>query len=245
MNCEKCQELLSEFLDEAMSDADRASFNRHLEECLPCYNVHAELNSIVSFCREHRAEYEAPPNERALWLRIRNTVENEYARASTQTTVQPTRSESWVKHFWGRSWQLSFAQMMMAVIAIIVFASLATVLGLRGLKNSSQSATDLNSTGSQSFAMAGANNASKDFGVRDNVWQQQQIKFLTEVVEQRKAHWNPQVRVDFERNLDLLDETVNESLQRLAQHPHDDVTEEMLNAALNDKMQLLKEFSDL
>ncbi|HKC62053.1 MAG TPA: hypothetical protein VKB86_00340, partial [Pyrinomonadaceae bacterium] len=110
---------------------------------------------------------------------------------------------------------------------------------------SSNGATDLNSTGSQNFAMTGTNNASKDFGVRDNFWQQQQIKFLTEVVEQHKAHWNPQVRADFERNLNLLDETVNESLQRLSQHPHDDVTEEMLNAALNDKMQLLKEFSDL
>ena len=245
MKCEKCQELLGDFLDDAMSDADRASFNRHLEECLPCYNVHAELNSIVSFCCEHRGEYDAPPNERALWLRIRNTVESEYARSANQTSAERAQRKSFVKHFWGRSWQLSFAQMMMAVIAIVVFASLTTILSLRGLKNSSESATDLNSTGSQSFAMAGANNASKDFGVRDNVWQQQQIKFLTEVVEQRKGHWNPQVRADFERNLNLLDETVNESLQRLSVHPHDDVTEEMLNAALNDKMQLLKEFSDL
>lgn len=245
MNCEKCQELLSEFLDDAMNDADRASFNRHLEECLPCYNVHAELNTIVSFCREQRGEHDAPPNESALWLRIRNTVEGEHARSINQTSAKPPQRESFVKHFWGRSWQLSFAQMMTAIIAIVVFASLATVLSLRGLKNSSESATDLNSTGSQSFAMAGAANGSKDFGVRDNVWQQQQIRFLTEVVDQRKTHWNPQVRADFERNLNLLDETVSESLQRLQQHPHDDVTEEMLNAALNDKMQLLKEFSDL
>ena len=50
---------------------------------------------------------------------------------------------------------------------------------------------------------------------------------------------------DFERNLTLLDQTVDESLQKLTQHPHDEVTEEMLNSALNDKMQLLKEFSDL
>lgn len=242
MNCEKCQELLSDFLDDAMTDAERASFNAHLEECLPCYNVHAELNSIVSFCREHRGEYDAPPNEHALWLRIRNTVESEFARASTQASAPPQR-QSWVKHFWGRSWQLSFVQMVTAVIAIVVFASLATVLSLRGLKNRSESATDLSSTGSQNFAMTG--NAPKDLGVRDNVWQQQQIKFLTEVVDQRKTHWNPQVREDFERDLNLLDQTVNESLQRLQQHPHDEVTEEMLNAALNDKMQLLREFSDL
>src|ERR687883_2043612 len=103
MNCEKCQELLSDFLDEAMTDADRAAFNVHLEECLPCYNVHAELNSIVSFCRDHRGEYDAPPNERALWLRIRNTVESEFAGASAQASAQPAaQRDSWVKHFWGR-----------------------------------------------------------------------------------------------------------------------------------------------
>lgn len=245
MNCEKCQELLSDFLDEAMGDADRASFNRHLEECLPCFNVHAELNSIVSFCREHRGEHDAPPNERALWLRIRNTVEGEYARPIAQNSAELLQRESWLKHFLGRSWQLSFAQMVTAVVGIVVFASLATILSLRGLKNSSSGATDLSHTGSQTIAVAGTNNGLKPFEERDNVWQQQQIKFLTEEVEQRKAHWNPQVRVDFERNLQLLDDTVNESLQRLQQHPHDDVTEEMLNAALNDKMQLLKEFSDL
>src|ERR687884_316410 len=128
MNCEKCQKLLSDFLDDAMTDAERASFNAHLEECLPCYNVHAELDSIVSFCREHRGEYDAPPNESALWLRIRNTVEGEYARAAGQTNATHARRESWARRMMGRSWQLSFAQMVMAVAGIIVFASLATVL---------------------------------------------------------------------------------------------------------------------
>ena len=56
MNCEKCQELLSDFLDDAMTTSDRAEFSAHLEECLPCFNVHAEMNSIVTFCREHRGE---------------------------------------------------------------------------------------------------------------------------------------------------------------------------------------------
>ena len=78
MNCEKCQDLLSDFLDGALSGDDHATLSSHLEECLPCLNVHSELSSIVTFCREHRGEYVAPPNERALWLRIQNTVESEF-----------------------------------------------------------------------------------------------------------------------------------------------------------------------
>lgn len=248
MNCEKCQEILSDFLDDAMSDADRATFNAHLEECLPCFNVHAELNSIVSYCRDHRGEYDAPPNETALWLRIRNTIESAPLASAAQNPARQVQRQSWWSRIVGRSWELSLPQMATAVVAIIVFASLATVFGLRSLQNNSSTASaNLNSSGSQSVALTGSPNrgVSKVFEPKDRLWQQQQINYLTQVVEQRKAHWNPQVRADFERNLDLLDETVSESLEKLSTHPHDDVMEEMLNSALNDKVQLLKEFSDL
>jgi hypothetical protein len=38
---------------------------------------------------------------------------------------------------------------------------------------------------------------------------------------------------------------VNNSLSELNRNPHDEVSEEMLNAALNEKLALLKEFADL
>jgi hypothetical protein len=248
MNCEKCQELLSDFLDDALSDADHASFSAHLEECLQCFHAHAELDSIVSFCRETRGQYDAPPNEPAMWLRIRNTIESQQSfalNATAQNSTPGTERESWLKHAFGRSWQLSFAQMVTAVIGIVVFASLATVLSLRGLKSNPSNVADVNYTGSTPLALTGER-GSESFQPKDKIiLQQQEMQYLIQVVDQHKAHWNTQVRQDFERNLTLLDQTVNESLQRLTQHPHDEVTEEMLNSALNDKMQLLKEFSDL
>ena len=244
MNCEKCQELLSDFLDGAMMDADRATFDAHLKECLPCFNVHAEMNSIVTFCRETRGEYLAPPNAQALWLRILNTVESEQAidaRAATANLTGARGRESWWSRMMGRSWELSLPQVAMAVVAIVVLASLATVFSLRGLEKDVAnlgSAVVSNGDSRAGAPAAALMNTNYD-------WQQQQIKYWNQVVEQRKANWNPQVRADFERNLSLLDETVRESLDKLSQQPHDDVTEEMLNSALNDKMQLLKEFSDL
>lgn len=247
MNCEKCQELLSDFLDDTMSDSERVTFNAHLEECIQCYNAHADLNSVVSFCRESRGQYDAPPNERALWLRIRNTVESEsVAHASAQNPARQARRKSWLSRSMRRSWELSFSQMVTAVVAIVIFASLATVFSVRSLQNNSGSATaNLNSTGVQTVALTTNDGGTQVFELKDRPWQQQQINYLTRVVEERKSHWNPQVRADFERNLDLLDQTVKESLQKLSAHPHDEVTEEMLNAAINDKMQLLSEFSDL
>jgi len=247
MNCEKCQEQLSDFLDGALSDAESASFSIHLEECLECFNVHAELDSIVVFCRDTRGEYDAPPNEHALWLRIRNTIESQpLAQAAARNSTRTAQRESWFKHALGRSWQLSFGQMVTAVVGIIIFASLATVVSLRTLKSGNPgAATEQYATGGNgTVALMGPKDGAKNSEASD-IWQQQQIKYLIQVVDQHKVHWNPQVRADFERNLTLLDETVNESMRRLSAHPHDEVTEEMLNSALNDKMQLLQEFSDL
>ena len=191
------------------------------------------MSSIVSFCRESRGQYDAPPNDQALWLRIRNTVESEHVtNAAAQNPTRQARRESWLSRSMRRSWELSFSQMVTAVVAIIIFASLATVFSLRSLQNNSGSATtNLNSTGGQTVALTTSNGGAQVFELKDRPWQQQQINYLTQVVEQHKSHWNPQVRADFERNLDLLDQTVNESLQKLSVHPHDDVTEEMLNAA--------------
>ncbi|MBA2733681.1 MAG: zf-HC2 domain-containing protein [Acidobacteria bacterium] len=250
MNCDKCQELLSDFLDGVMNGDDQATFNSHLEECFPCFNVHAEMNSIVSFCRENRGEYPAPPNEQAMWVRIRNTVEiesNAAANAAAQNPTPAARRESWWSRMMERSWELSLPQVAAAVVAIIVIASLATVFGLRGFqKTGTENSIALTGTSNRGgVALAGdMKNADLNGRLRQ---QQQQIKYWSQIVEERKVNWNPQVRADFEQNLNLLDETVEESLQKLSARPseHDEVTEEMLNSALNDKMQLLKEFSDL
>jgi hypothetical protein len=53
------------------------------------------------------------------------------------------------------------------------------------------------------------------------------------------------MRETFDRNLQVIDQTVNDSLNSLSQNPHDEVSEEMLNAALNEKLSLLKEFAEL
>jgi len=53
------------------------------------------------------------------------------------------------------------------------------------------------------------------------------------------------MRETFDRNLKVIDQTVNDSMDSLAQNPQDDVSEEMLNTALNEKLSLLKEFAEL
>jgi hypothetical protein len=82
--------------------------------------------------------------------------------------------------------------------------------------------------------------------VKDRYRQQQQvIDYWNERVELNKARWNPQMRETFDKNMGVIDAAVNDSMRQLTQNPHDEVSEEILNAALTDKVELLKEFAAL
>lgn len=71
------------------------------------------------------------------------------------------------------------------------------------------------------------------------------IEYLKQRVDERKVRWNPRMRQAYEQNMSVIDQTVNEMLQDLDRRPHDEVSEKALNAAMRDKMELLKEFSEL
>ena len=232
MNCEKCQDLISDFLDGALSHEDQTMLSAHLGECLDCADVRNDLQSIVGFCRTHRGEYAAPPNEKALWQRIRNMIEA--GTSDVSVTPAPVRRRVW-SNWVGRSWELSFPQLAASVAVIVLVVSLSTVVGLRRYQTGSPGAAG----GPESLSIAAA-------GVRDRVAKQQQlISYWNQRVEFNKARWSSEMRETFDRNLAVIDQTVNESMNSLTQNPHDDVSEEMLNAALNEKLSLLKEFADL
>jgi len=236
MNCEKCQDLISDFLDGALSNEDQTMLSSHLEECLECDRVRGDLQSIVGFCRAHRGEYDAPPNEKALWQRIRNVIAA--GAGPVAMTPEPARRNFW-KNWVGRSWELSFPQLVASVAAIVLVVSLSTAVGLRRYQSGVASAPPVPSSRQESLSVAAAN-------VRERVSHQQElISYWNQRVEFNKARWSPQMRETFDRNLKVIDQTVNDSFDALSQNPHDEVSEEMLNTALSEKLSLLKEFAEL
>ena len=237
MNCEKCQELIGDLVDGGLSHEDESTLNLHLEECLACADVRNDLQSIVAFCKLHRGEYSAPPNEKALWLRIRNMIDAGSPTSNSERHPRDKR-KGFLTGWLSRSWELSMPQLAASTAAIILVVSLATVVGLRRW-DSSRSA-NLNTEAPSARLAATADT------IRDRMWQQQQaINYWNQRVEMNKARWNPQMRETFDRNLQVIDQTVNDSINELSRNPHDEISEEVLNAALNEKLALLKEFSDL
>ena len=244
MNCEKCQELLSDYLDGALGDEQHQLLSAHLEACLECFHVRSELDQIVSFCRDARGQYDAPPNERALWLRIRNTIEASVpaTTASAQVSGASRARLGWWDRLMDRHWELSLPQLAAAVSVIVIAVALGTSFSLKQTQGDSAT-TPVVASRPQSSAQTSATAYDPDVDARVRR-QQVSIDYLYGRVSERKGRWNPQMRDAFERNLNVLDQAVEDSRRRLKSNPHDEISEEMLNAALNDKMELLKEFSD-
>ncbi|HEY5885955.1 MAG TPA: zf-HC2 domain-containing protein [Pyrinomonadaceae bacterium] len=235
MNCEKCQDLISDLVDGSLSQDERKTLSSHLDECLQCADVRSDLHSILSFCRSQRGQYDAPPNEQALWLRIRNVIEADLSPA-TAMPVPATAQRSWTSWI-GKTWELSFPQLAAAAAVIILVVSLSTVVGLRRWQTNGVNA--IAAPGVANLSIATEN-------LRSRISQQQQaISYWNQRIEYNKARWSPQMRETFDRNLKVIDDTVNASFENLSQNPHDEVSEEMLNAALNEKLSLLKEFAEL
>lgn len=236
MNCEKCQDLISDFLDGALSREDQSTLNAHLEECLGCADVRNDLQSIVGFCQTNRGEYAAPPNEKALWLRIRNMIESGAGLVAAPAPGKGSSGNSW-KSWTGRSWELSFSQLVASAAVIVLVVSLSTIVGLRRYQSGEVKSNA--PSGAASLSLAAAK-------VRDRISQRQQlISFWNQRVEYNKARWSPEMRETFDRNLQVIDQALNESINSLSQNPDDEVSEEMMNAALNEKLSLLKEFAEL
>ena len=228
MNCETCQELIHDLIDGSITQRDEFTLNTHLKECLDCDSVRQDLAAIVGFCRTQRGQYEAPPNEQALWLRIRNSIEAEIP-SRTAVTAEPRRSL--LNRLMGHTWELSFPQLAASTAAIVLLVSLVTVVGLRRW----------GAPGTPSVTpQAEASEVADRFSQRRQV-----IDYWNARVELNKARWSPEMRETFERNMKVIDQAVADSLNELNRNPHDEVSEQMLNESLNDKLALLKEFSDL
>ena len=228
MNCEICQELIHDLIDGSISRSDESILNTHLKECLDCESVRQDLVSIVGLSRSQRGLYEAPPNEQALWLRIRNVIE---AELPNRVVSEPEPRRSFLGRLMGHSWELSLPQLAASTVAIVLLVSLATVVGLRRWTNPELAPTQIQAEASN---------------VKERIWQQQQvINYWNQRVELKKVRWSPEMREAFERTLSALDQDVANSLNELSRNPHDEVSEQLLNKSLNDKVAFLKDFSDL
>jgi hypothetical protein len=233
MNCEKCQEMLSEFLDGTLGHSEHAAVGAHMAACALCAAAREDFHAIIAAARDARGQLFVPTDERALWLRVREEVEAE------SRPVRRARAASPSAGFWSRlkglRWEFSLPQLAVGAAALVVAAASLTALGVRYA-----------TTNAPAGRVASVRRVVSDDSYPRTYLEPHEasLRYWEQRVEARKASWNPRMRASFDRSVYFLDQSVNDSLNDLRQNPHDEVAEETLNAALRDKIELLREFGE-
>lgn len=253
MNCEHCQELISAFLDNELDDTISANVQTHLGMCAECAKVCEDFAMILDFCHvEEPVQHEiVPPNSQALWCRINNVIENEI---KTELKIEEQKKQEQtqeIKQGWfSKVWQLSFSQATSAVLGIALISSLLTVVGIKNYNSAKNDDFASNASTAPTFfdrALAKIGLIESQQQIRDRKMQEQKaaIAYWNNRVQARRLQWDENLRKAFDRNLNEIDQAVNEYTLILQENPQDELSGEMLDTTLNEKMDLLREFSDL
>jgi len=240
MDCSECNELLSSFMDTELDEPRAALVREHLAACAGCAKICEELAEIVDVCKSGDPDDIVPPNSKAMWCRINNILESEI-KPELLPKIEDTRR---------RIWRFTLPQLAAAMVTIALVSSLVTVVAIRNYM--SAAADDFASRSAESqtmlerlMAKVGLGDSPQRARERRLAQQNAAIEYWDRRVQDRRAQWDARMRDAFDKNLNLVNDSVNEYTSILQQDPDDEITGEMLDSALDDKMSLLREFAEL
>jgi hypothetical protein len=240
MNCEECRSAISPLLDDELDAMQAEGVREHLALCLACAAVCEEIASIFDACRADDADLLAPPNSPALWRRISNVIESEMAPPAKPEPEPPQR----------RFWRFTLPQLASGFALIAIVSSLLTIIGIRSYSRPEAGVSAMRSSSEETafekiLGKVGLIDTPLQARERHFAEQQKAIEYWNARVEMRRAEWNERTREAFDRNMRVIDQSVAQYTNILQQDPDDDLSAEMLDAVLTDKMNLLRDFSDL
>jgi hypothetical protein len=240
MHCDECNELLSSFMDNDLDKVRADAVREHLALCESCAKICEELAAIIDVCRSESPNEIVPPNSQALWCRINNIIESELKPEPLPKVEEPRR----------RFWRFSLPQLAAAVLCIALMSSVLTVVVIRNYRGPGDDDFTTRSLESQTLAerlMAkiGLIETPQKARERRIAEQQAVIDYWNKRVQDRRSQWDAKMRDAFDRNLTIIDESVNDYKVILQQNPDDEITGEMLDSALDEKTSLLRQFAEL
>jgi len=251
MNCEQCQELISLFLDNELDEKNSSGVRTHIALCAGCGKICEEFAMILDFCALEEADIAPPPNSKALWCRINNIIESDFEPEIRAEIQKAPVEKGLLTKIRRDNWQFSFSQVLTSVLGIALISSLLTFVGFKNYTAADGgNYTAANATVAPTvfekvlgkFGLIETPEEARDRRVKE---QQATIDYWNKRVEARRDNWDNHLRQAFDRNLNEINQVVFEYDKILQENPQDELSGEMLDSALRDKMELLREFSDL
>ena len=239
MNCEECKNQIGAFLDSVLAESVAIQLRVHLATCEGCARVCADTSALMDMGIAEPTSETVTPNSQAMWCRINNILEGEVKHNAA--LVDPPR---------GRFWSLSLPQLISAVLCIAVVSSLLTVVAIQNytqpdVEDFTSRSAATQTTVERVMAKVGLIDTPHQARVKRLREQHAAIDYWNQRVQVRRSEWDKVTRDAFDRNLLIIEDSVNEYSMILETDPEDHLSGEMLDTVLNDKMSLLRDFSDL
>lgn len=232
MNCQECSQKLSAFMDSDLDVIEAAAVRDHLAVCSDCALACTNLASMLDMCNEASADELRPNESKQLWLRITNVIENEVKPSPPPRT------------------RFTLLRVATAMAGIAIVSSVLTVATLHiyetpsveefGVRTSTRQTT-IDKVLSR-LGLVDSPQAARERRIKE---QQTAIEYWNARVQARRTQWDARTREAFDRNLRVIDESLVEYSTILARDPEDELSGEMLDSVMHEKMDLLRDFADL
>lgn len=224
MNCNECQEIISDYIDGSLEMGEQTTIERHLADCEPCRMVRDDLLQVIHFSRQ--LPLHTPSS--AVWARIQSSVADE------QPAGFLPRIKAWIGKLENRHLNLSLPQLAASAVALAVVVSVGVMFAKRG--ETEMSGVQIAEAVPQSMLRVNPLSSPE----RENV--EQRINYLEANIQQRKANWDPELRQAFEKNMLYVEQSLLECQQHLSGNPNDQVSRELMLNAYREKIRLLEGF---
>ncbi|MEI6669304.1 MAG: zf-HC2 domain-containing protein [Acidobacteriota bacterium] len=217
--CETVGPLIDEWIDDRLTQPERASFESHLEGCDACRCLCDDLRAIRHTARSMRPHAPRPD----VWTRIAREL-----AARTPAAPRP---------FW------TGARVALAMAAVMVLSVAASLVILRTPQPPSPTRTTQNGA-----AGAAAHPSSPDavldvdehLRIADANYQQA-IAGLETIVASGQASLDPVVAATLQKNLGVIDQAIRESREAIKSQPTSQLAQTSLFDALRQKVALLED----
>lgn len=224
MKCEVCRRLLKELVLGQLDDIDSET-QEHLLECAFCSSYAERLVQEIDIYLED-AE---PSDPELLWQKIYRSIEKD-SKARTS--------------LWARFWTFSFGQVVAGILVVSLLSSVLTILAIEKVFSHKRDFQDFEPNFIERIltSIGFAEVSQKKRRIKE---QQEAIEYWSQKVQKRRHQWDDKIKEVFDRNLEEIEKAVAEYKKNLEENPYDDISVEMLDSAMKEKLELLREFAEL
>jgi hypothetical protein len=231
MQCAECQNLLSEFLDDDLTDRVRGDVDRHLGQCSGCATLRDDLARII----EASAELPLHTPSAQVWERIQAEI------GGGNVVAGPA---SWWDRLQGRRFNLTVSgqQIFAAAAAVIIVAGALMTINVTAPGTLPRVDVNWNTLDSSHRAVVSTPLTTRLVEVDEVATLRNTVGEMARKVEQQQAQWSAELRTTYQKAMTEQDARIAAADKAYAAD-QSEANQAVLLAALRAKFQSLEDFA--